>query len=171
MTIDGPALEPDERLIWSARPNPLRYAWTKGWATGAFGLAWTTGTSIAFYHAIQRDWIAVLFALIFVGAGVVMMLSPFWQLWNAVRTRYIVTNKRAVVETSLPFGRRLSVMLNRVQFTDLRPSSGGYGDIYFKETAVPGGEGPSLNREGFIAIADAAEVERTLRRALERAPQ
>lgn len=175
MTIDPGLLDPGEALIWSGRTSPLVYAVRKGWGTFLFGIFFFTFA--AFWTRVAaRDGgqmgegiPAWLFGVPFILVGASMLLSPLWHLWRGLHTAYALTSKRALIAIAGPFARRISVPLDQIRFVDVRPSSGGAGSIFFKETATSDGEGTTIGREGFVAIADVNRVEQLLRQAIERA--
>jgi hypothetical protein len=174
MTIDRNLLDPGESVVWSGRPNALRYALTLSWYTFLFGifffgfsLVWI---SIAWGKAPKDGNFFFLFGIPFVVIGAGLVLSPLWHLWRGARATYALTNRRAVTVIDGLFARRLSVPLSQIRFVDVRASVSGFGNVYFKETAVPGSEGgTTIKREGFIAIPDVPKVERLLRAEVDRA--
>ena len=92
-----------------------------------------------------------------------LLLSPLLLVWRARVTDYALTDRRVLIVVHRPFGHRVIVPLSRIRSIELRPRSGGVGDVLIHE-AVPGTEVQS--REGFMAIPDAEKVERLLRSAL-----
>jgi hypothetical protein len=170
MTTDTPRLDPGERLIWSGRPHALRYAMKKGGFVFLFGIPWTIMCAAGFPKAMAKNETGLLLvAILFTAVGFFLLSTPFWQAWRAARTRYVLTDRRAVVDTAPPFAQRLTMPLDRVSFVELRKSSSGFGDVNFKDTATAGGDGPTITREGFIAIPGAEEVEQLFRNAMARA--
>jgi hypothetical protein len=174
MTIDRNLLDPGEAVIWSGSPKPLIYALRLSVVPFLFGIvffgfslfwmqiAWTAGT--------KNDSHVWLFGVPFVLAGAGLVLSPFWHFWRGARTIYMLSNRRALTIVNGPFARRLSVPLHKIRFVDVRLSELGPGDIYFRETATPDGEGgTTTRREGFVAITDVLAVERFLRSEIDRA--
>jgi hypothetical protein len=165
--------DPGERLIWSGKPHPVRYALRASGYTFLFGIVFTAIAGVGTWTALRSPASATApFALIpfvFVLAGSALILSPFWQLWRGTRASYAITSKRAVIDIAGPFPRRTSVPLDQIRFVELRRSGSGFGSIYFKETASRAGDNTHFLRDGFIAAPEADRVEQMLRRAMEQA--
>jgi len=164
MTIDASLIDPDERLLWSGKPGPVRYALGESigaFVVGAFFLLFTWGwTSIAMMTGIHTNSLGAIFfwpmAILFLALGAAMLGSPFWYLYQAFCTTYLLTNKRAIVAVSGIRSHRLSVPLSSIGAIDARPYSDDHGSIIFKEVVVKhfgeGGQvmGESIYHEGFI---------------------
>lgn len=168
MTIETSALQlldSGERLIWSGRPNALRYAINKGMVPSLFGVVffgfavfWTYGA------AKQSGLLFMLGGIPFLIIGLGFLLTPVWPVFRGARTTYALTNRRAIVDISGAFARGLSVPINQIRFVEMKPSAKGFGNVLFRE--IIGTEGNSIRRDDFIAIADADSVERLLRTAI-----
>jgi hypothetical protein len=181
MTIDASLIDPDERLLWSGKPGPVRYALGEGigpFVVGAFVLLFAWGwISIGTMTGIHANSSTAIFfwpvAILFLALGAAMLASALWHLYKAFRTTYFLTNKRAIVAVSGIRPHRLSVPLGSINAIDARPYCDDHGSIIFKEEIVKhvgeGGQvvGESIYHEGFIAIPDLAGVERILRRAID----
>ncbi len=175
MIEPGP-LDPGERLIWSANPDPPRYALRKGTYTFLFGifffgfsLFWIHGAYTAESRATSQllfpFW---MFGIPFVIAGASMVLSPVWYFFRAMHTTYALTNRRAIMDISGPFPRRTSVPLHQIPFVDVRSAAEGPGHVLFQEAATSYNNKGMTQRDGFIAIADAARVGQMLRSTIEK---
>jgi hypothetical protein len=180
MTIDPRLLDPGEKLLWSGKPNPLRYALGKSITAAIFG---------AFFLSISLLWIYIaamagskssnpsnayfwLLGIPFLAVGAAMIFSPVWEFYCAIRTTYLVTNKRAIIATSGIIPHRLSVPLSRIGTIDARPYADDHGAIIFKEVIVRHSEGgETIHQDGFIAIPELSCVEKILRRAVEQASE
>jgi hypothetical protein len=167
-------LDPGERLIWSGKPHPVRYALRASGFTFLFGIVFATISGVGTWAALRSPASAsgTPFALLpftFVLIGSALILSPFWQFWRGTRASYLITSKRAVIDIPGPFARRTSVPLDQIRFVELRRSGSGFGSVYFKETASRAGDNTHLRRDGFIAAPEADRVEQMLRRAMEQA--
>jgi hypothetical protein len=176
MTIEPSLTGPGERLLWSGRPVALRYALRKSMATFLFGLVffsfavfWVHGAAFAECRTAtdSSGFPFFLYGIPFVAIRAGMLLSPLWHFWRGQRTRYALTDERAVIDTAGPFARRVSVPLHVIRFVELRGST-PVGDVVFQESIVSDSNGATARRDGFIAIADAARVEQLLRSTIER---
>jgi hypothetical protein len=174
--IEPQLTDPGERLIWSGNPAPARYALRKASYSFLFGIfffgfslfwlngAYTTGSKGAHELGVPF-W---MFGIPFVIAGACMVLSPAWQYFRATRTSYALTDRRAIMDISGPFPRRTSVPLNQVPFVDVRSSGDGPGHVLFQEAAASYSNRGMTQRDGFVAIGDAAQVGQMLRSAIEK---
>lgn len=162
MTIDPALLEPGERLLWSGRPNALRYAQARGginliigFAVLVFAQVWTARAS---NDGNELAWLGAIFFLI----AFALLLSPLWRMWRGLRTVYGLTDRRALTVVGGPFPRRISVPLHQIHSVELRQRPGNIGDVLFREIVLQGADTKAASREGFITIAGADAVERLL---------
>src|SRR5262245_50840528 len=187
MTTEFPWLEPGERVVWSGKPDPRRFALKRGlwpFLMGIFLLSVAAfllgmglfergppirGPEAASWRRLQ---FVMTFYFAFIGTssgipGLVFAAGPVW-LWSRARqTTYALTDRRVVIDTTGPRPRRQSILLEHVRFIELRPTSRGLGDVIIQETMRPSLDGWGPRGEGFIGIADAARVEQLLRAAIE----
>jgi hypothetical protein len=115
-----------------------------------------------------------LFGIPFVIVGACMVLSPAWHLFRATNTTYALTDRRAIIDISGLFPRWTSVPLSQMPFVDVRSSNEGPGHVLFQEATpmyygINGGM--KQQRDGFIAIADAAKVGQMLRTAIQKSTE
>jgi hypothetical protein len=169
--------DPGEQLIWQGKPYPARYALRKaaysfpvGIFFFGFSLFWIYGAYMAGNKATNQLGFAFwMFGIPFVIVGACMVLSPAWYLLRAMTTTYALTDRRAIIDISGLFPRRTSVPLNQVPFVEVRSSNEGPGHILFQEAAQHYRMGGGIaQRDGFIAIADAAKVGQMLRTAIQK---
>ena len=181
MTIDRPALhDRGEKVLWWGQPDPKKYAFRKGLGSFLFGIPffgfavfWTYMTTGGIFGAFGSGifgafgGILAVFGIPFLVAGLGMLLSPLWYYVRGMRATYALTESRAVIDIAGFMPRRISVPLSQIQFIDVRESSDGSGDVYFKETVTSTSDGTSVRREGFVAVDDAQKVEQLLRDAVD----
>ncbi len=92
-------LRPSERLIWLGHPNARRCAWQKGFHWFLVGLVWTAFAAFAEYKtftaggSLSEQSMVVLFILF----GLVLLVRPFLRYYAALRTIYVVTDRRLVI--------------------------------------------------------------------------
>ncbi len=102
MAIDVPEkvqheLQPSERLVWLGQPNALRYAWQKGVYWFLFGLVWSVFAGFAEYKALTASAAGSeqhSMAVLLIAFGLVMLVRPFQLYYGALRTTYVVTDRR-----------------------------------------------------------------------------
>ena len=185
MTIDASFTDPGERLLWSGKPVPWVYALRKGASMFLFGLFFF-GFSLFWIYGAWRAAVAVnqafapdefpipfwLFGIPFVLAGAAMVLSPLWYFFRGAGTTYALTDRRAIIDVAGPLPKRLSVPLTQMPFIEFRPFNRAVGDVLFHDVTkfIQGGhgQGRTTQRDGFVAIPDAAQVEQTLRAAMDK---
>ncbi|HEY4416992.1 MAG TPA: hypothetical protein VGO57_14980 [Verrucomicrobiae bacterium] len=106
--------------------------------------------------------------------GLGLLLSPLWAYWEAMRTVYAITDRRALI-IAAPWRRRIRayfpggsggdvVDLHRVE------DNQGRGDIVFHKRALSGKRGVYYESVGFIGIGNVREVEGMVRRLLDKKP-
>jgi TIR domain len=164
-----------EQLIWQGKPTPARYALRKAAYTFpagifffGFSLFWIYGVYIG-----ETGFAFWMFGIPFVIISACMVLSPAWHLFRATNTTYTLTDRRATIDISGPFPRWTSVPLNQMPFVDVRSSSEGPGHVLFQEAAPMfyGMDGGMKQRDGFIAIAEAAKVGQMLKTAIQKSTE
>jgi hypothetical protein len=175
---DEPRRDRREKLIWQGKPSPARYALRKASYTFPLGIFFLGFSLLWIYVAYTgannaTDFAFWMFGIPIVIVGACMVLSPAWYLFRATNTTYTLTDGRATIYISGPFPRWTSVPLNQVPFVDVRSSSEGPGHVLFQEAAPMfyGMDGGMKQRDGFIAIADAAKVGQMLRTAIQKSTE
>ena len=173
-------LESGERLEWIEMPIPRFFTPT---ATGAFlfGIPWTAfavfwtagaawGTSKAegagFFRAFP------LFGVPFVLIGLGMLSSPLWAHRKALRTVYVITNRRAITFYG---GRTITIRSyppDRLQDVYRKERKDGSGDVIIARRAWRDSDGDRQSEElGFLRVRDVKAVELRLRKLAEQGAQ
>lgn len=159
-------LDKGERLLWAGNPDPLRYAVNKG-ATALFGILFLGFAIFWTVMASKSGGYFFLWGVPFMLVGAAVVLSPAFYYWRAPMVAYVLTDRRAVIDTQGPFGSRVSVPLDQVPFVTLKHATGGIGSVMFIENTRQGRRGRSYTtQDGFVAISDAEKVERQMRDAI-----
>jgi hypothetical protein len=175
--IDPSLIDPGEQLIWQGKPYAGRSALRKAAYTFPFGifffgfsLFWIHGAYMAQDKATSQFGFPFwLFGIPFVIVGACMVLAPAWHFFRATATTYALTDRRAIMDVSGPFPRRTSIALTQMPFVEVRGSADGPGHVFFQEATPYYRSGAGMTqRDGFIAIADAAKVGEMLRGAIQR---
>ena len=166
MPIDPAFFEPGERIVWSGRPVPLRYAQARSGLRVMAGLALLV-LSEFLMEAARGGTLPPFVGSLVLAVAVLLLLSPLLLIWRARLTEYALTDRRALAVIGRPLGRHIVMPLAHIQSVELRPRSGGVGDVLIHEAVL----GKALpDRGGFLAIRDAAKVERLLTSMLPPAP-
>lgn len=152
-----------ERVIWQAMPVPASRvkaslsAFLQGILLFAFATFWTMG--------VWPNWGGIFMGGMFMLFTGNIVLSPFWAWWEARRTIYVITDRRALLiearyrkRTIQSFtGERLATVIRR-------EDKHGHGEIIFEREASKGSKGRSVYRDiGFFGLDDAKSVEALLR--------
>jgi hypothetical protein len=172
MTIDLSLLTSDEKLIWSGKPGPLRYALGEAFLTFVLGAFFFLMSLIWVYVAMLVGGYLWLLGFPLVAVGAALLATPLYAFYRARCTTYLLTNKRAIVAVSGIAPHQFSVPLSAIDTIDARPYSDDHGAIILKEvvTKDPETGGETIEHEGFIAIPDLAGVVRILRQAIDKLP-
>ena len=172
MTIDPSLIAPDEKLLWSGKPNPLRYALGESIGPFFIGLFFFVAALIWFDVTASAGHYLWLGGILLLAISAAPLASPFWQFYRARCTSYLLTDERAVIAVSGMRPYRFSVLLSEIGAIDARVYSDDAGAIIFKEviTKDPETGGETIEHEGFIAISDLAGAVRVLRQAIDRPP-
>jgi len=92
-------LRPGEHIQWSGRPDPSTSMMSKA-GVALFALAWlaVSGGGLV---AASRDGaiVGMLFALLFVGIGLFMLILPGLEYHAARRTIFAITEHRLIIAT------------------------------------------------------------------------
>jgi hypothetical protein len=171
MTIDPASLEPGEQLLWSDKPDMKAYCERRP-STG-FGLGLTfvaLAAAVGVYQFFQGGAVsdARLFIFVLLLLATLFLYLPFRVRHNARRTLYVLTDRRAIIETlGILLYNRVSVRLSEIELVEIH--DGRHGDVIFGNYAGHPEHKFQIPREGFFAIANVEEVGRMLRAAIERA--
>ena len=176
-------LDPDETLLWQGAPSG-RLRFTKGDVLlTLFGCVWTAfalfftviSTLAAIAHASgwgnvkvsgnfpASIYIFPLMGLAFLVLGIVQTFGPvFWDAWKRRRTRYALTDRRALVACSLPWRMVESFPIGAESWLEFAP--GREAMIYFsREKSFFRFNPRHVVKRGFELIPDGDEVYRTVR--------
>lgn len=155
-----------EKLLWSGRPKPLALAFANG-ATALFGVPFLAFAIFWITQAARAPGVFWMFGIPFVVIGCGLVLSPVWHLFRAGRTTYVLTDKRAIIDTAPPFGRRRSIPLAEIRFVELQRTVGDAANVLFFETLVQQRYGRGAKKDGFVGITEPERVERMLRAGID----
>lgn len=184
-------LQPGEKLVWSAQPNPAAYA-RGSWAVAIFGLAFGGFAVFWMIMAGAGAWFASggpnstgpagplgvgmsLFSLCglpFLAVGIVMFTTPIWKRARAAKVIYAITDRRAIICGPELFRGTVIRSYAPAQLGKVSRAerSDGAGDLVFEEivsySSDSNGTSRHVTRRGFLGVERVAEVERLLRTTL-----
>jgi hypothetical protein len=170
MMSDPSLLDRGEKLLWSGKPDPQRYALAKSRLPFLIGICCL---GIAVYlasGAIQPPPSPIWVEIAFLTIGLALVFSPLWYSYEAERTTYALTDRRAVVDYAGFMPQRTSFPLSRITLIEMRPRGSDSGHVYFHHTQDPDQQFELIkttHREGFIAVPEVHRVEQLLRNAVD----
>lgn len=161
-----PALEADERLLWSARPRPADEV-RADWTIWALPIGWTVFsaavTGLAAYVQAQGRgagaslWTMAPFLLI----GLILLARPWIARWRAGNIVYALTDRRL-----LRFDGGTNPTKS-IAIADLGPMESdegddGFGALHIHLRAVSGGTGRSIVYWRLRGLPDVGSVRRII---------
>lgn len=125
-------LQKGEKLVWAGVPKRGIQFRSEDAYMVPFSLFWCGFIYFWLHSALHSRaplWF-ILFATPFVLVGIYLLFGRLlWEAWERARTRYVLTNQRAIIVTHL-FSRRVrSVFLHRLEDTSLTLRQDGSGTI------------------------------------------
>jgi len=162
-------LESGENIIWMGMPKAEYFnahsigiflfaiPWT------AFSLFWIVGASgFKVPDFNSTDILFPLFGLPFVLIGVSMLLTPLRVYRNALKTLYVITDRRVIIFES---GAKMirSYEVERLNNITRYEKENGYGDLIFDKEFK---QKNIINNIGFINIKDAKGVEQKIKQMI-----
>jgi len=172
-------LESGEQIQWQQMPVPRYFtpAATAGFLFGipwtGFAVFWTAGAAwgtsktgdAGFFRAFP------LFGVPFILIGLGLLSGPVWAYRKALKTVYVITNRRAI---TFDGGRTLTIRsYPPEQLADVyrKERKDGTGDVIFARRAWRDSDGDRQSEElGFLRIRDPKTVEAMLKKLAEQAP-
>ena len=159
-----------EKLLWSGKPDPQRYALAKSPLPFLIGICCLGIAVSSAAGAIPSHPFSTWLEIAFLTIGLALLFSPLWYSYEAERTIYALTDRRAVIDYAGFMPQRISVPLSRITLIQTRPRGSGSGHLYFHHTQDPGPEFElikTIHREGFVAIPEVHRVEQVLRNSVD----
>lgn len=162
-------LESSERLEWIGMPAAKYFtlvstvAFLMAMPFTAFAVVWiviaTWGTRAAGDQPLPLQWFG-LCGLPFVFIGLAMFTAPFWAHRKALRTAYVITDRRAIILEGGWWMTVRSFRPSKLQGTYRRERPDGTGDVILTRTTTTDSEGHQRATElGFLRIKNPRAVE------------
>ena len=168
-------LDSDEHILWMEQPVP-RFLTGPSISTFLFGIPWTAFTIFWIFGAagfkkpeMGRGIFNLfpLFGLPFLIVGIGMLSSPFLAYRKALKTVYVITDRRAILFVSGWTTTIRSYLSERLRDIHRIERRNGTGDVIF-------GQGKERNNQmqacGFFNIRDPKAAEQMLRKITESKP-
>ncbi|MCX8082281.1 MAG: hypothetical protein N3D17_02630 [bacterium] len=169
-------LSPDERILWMEQPIPKFFTGSSIF-TFLFGIPWTAFIIFWIFAAyrgigfkkpdLSRGILPnffPLFGLPFLVVGIGILTSPLWTYRKALKTLYVITNKRAIVfidGRTTVINSYFSGQLQNIQRVERKD---GTGDIIFGQDLV---KSKNVDMDGFLNIRQPRIAEEILKKILE----
>ncbi len=173
-------LESGERIAWMEQPIPRYFT---AMSTGAFlfaipwtafALFWICGASGFKLPDFSKGGFSFfpLFGVPFVLIGLGMLSSPWWAHRKALKTVYVITDRRAIAIDGGWTTTIRSYPPERLQNVCRKEKRDGTGDVILAERVWSGAEGRQQMQDlGFLNISDPKTVEQMLKKLAEQASQ
>jgi len=166
-------LEPGERIQWIDMPVPKFFtplataAFLFGIPWTAFAIFWTATAAWGIMRTVSEGplWVFPLFGVPFILIGFGMLSSPRWAYRKALRTVYVLTNRRAITFDGGWSMTIRSYPPDKLQDVYRKEKKHGTGDVIIARSEWRDSDGDRRSEElGFIHIRNPREVERMLKR-------
>jgi hypothetical protein len=160
-------LAPEERVEWIGGPRPARWI-CMAVLLNLFGIPWTAFFLYTVFTAWERSvWpvAGTSLAIFFVAMGFFLLSSPIWLRRYALRTAYVVTDRRAVVFTGRFTGIHVrSFPPESLTSLECHEYRGGAGHLVFAHDLHEDDFGNFYwDSVGFEALADVRAAEKEVR--------
>jgi hypothetical protein len=162
-------LAPGEQIVWSGMPIP-RFFTGNSTAAFLFAIPWT---AFAVFWMVEasgatsgcgqgRDYFH-LFGLPFVLIGLGLLGSPLWTYRKALKTAYVITDRRAI---TFEGGRSTTIRSyppDRLHAVYRKERRNGTGDVILhREIRRDSEGGPHTEELGFLQVPNPREIEQLL---------
>jgi hypothetical protein len=171
-------LESGEQVEWLEMPVP-RYFTPAATAGFLFGIPWTAfaifWTVVAAWGTSKAGdagffWAFPLFGLPFIAIGFGMLSGPIWAYRKALKTVYVITNRRAI---TFDGGRTRTIRSyppEELRNVYRKERKDGTGDIIISRRAWRDSDGDRQSEElGFLRVREPKAVEAMLKLLAEQA--
>ncbi len=166
-------LETGEKIVWIGMPVP-KFFIPKATGTFIFGIPWTAfaifWTVTASWGVFQSGnanifWLFPLFGIPFIVVGIGMLLSPVFAYKKALKTVYVITDKRAITFDYIWSREIRSYPPNKLQEIYRKENSDGTGDVIISCRNWKDSDGDRQSEElGFIHIEAPKNAEQMLKK-------
>ena len=166
-------LEPMETVQWMVQPQPVYFTpkaktafifaipWT------AFALFWTAGAAVGSSSDGEVGFMAY-FGIPFIVIGLLLLSSPLWAYRRALKTVYVITDRRAI---TFDGGRRMTIRSytpDKLRDVYRNENPDGTGDVILnKKEWLNSDDHHQVEELGFLRIQEPREVERILKKLAE----
>ena len=165
-------LGPDESLLWSGRPDPVRSSrgaygcWIFAIPWTGFTVFWMLGAAgLLFPGPKHGSVVFALFGMPFLLVGLAMLSAPYWAFRSAKKTIYAVTSKRLIIMSEGPFRSVKSFYNEDIGSLERRERPDGTGDLVFARNTWRDSDGDRRSSEtAFTGIRDVRAVEQLVYR-------
>lgn len=167
------ALEPGEHVEWLGKPIPryftrlARSVYVFGIPWTAFAIFWTIG-----YVRQEGHGSAVLPGLPFLLIGLGLLSTPIWCYRKALKTAYVITNKRALIIYEGWSSSTQSYYSDNLQDIYRKEQKDGTGDVIITCQALRDSWIARYSEPlGFLHIKNPKEIEKKLKKLAEQADE
>ncbi len=156
-------LDPGETLVWHGRPDKDRFV-RKQYGRCFFAGVFVGLSLIWAWASFQRGTTVSFFvALLFAAAGAMVVVAKTREIMAARKTRYLVTDRRAVIAVSWKTPDIQSFAPNDIGPIEIKNEKDGTADVVFNHSVTHAdftGLRPTTN--GFIGLSDPEKAKAAL---------
>ena len=172
-------LESGEKIVWLDMPRPSYFtpaaigAFLFGIPWTAFSIFWMFGAS-GFKVPEFNDGLSLfpLFGVPFVLIGIGLLSSPLWAYRKALKTVYVITNRRAITFEGGRMTTIHSYPPEKLRDIHRKEKADGSGDVIIAQHSWTDSDGGKRTEAlGFMRIKDVKKVERMLKSLAENGAQ
>lgn len=169
--VDVPAfvlsvLGAEERILWVGAPDPRRVLVPRDVVVIPFTLIW--GAGFGFGGVVFITTVPLPFGLLGLAMLAAAAYAVFGRLlvtfWRRARTRYVLTDRRAIIASTWPATTIRSIDLRRAPVMSITTRRDGSGTLAFGESAASSGRYSTAGEmrqmgNAFVDIPDVANVQ------------
>ena len=159
-------MDDDETLLWQGRPSARVFieASFKNISMTLFGIMWTSFACFIFWEIWKEEGIPALLVVPFIGVGLFLVSGRhFWDAYKRGKTRYALTNRRALVATSFLQRSVKSFLIQKDAVIEVRPGPETTVVFALEQRSDARGRNYEVSR-GFDLIEDGVEVAALIRK-------
>lgn len=159
-------MDDDETLLWQGQPSSRVFieATFKNIFLTLFGVMWTSIAGFIFWELWNEEGIPALVILPFIGVGLFLISGRhFWDAYKRSKTRYALTNRRALVATSYLQRSVKSFPIQKGAVIEVRPGPETTVVFALEQRSDARGRHYEIS-QGFDLIEDGVEVAALIRK-------
>jgi len=157
-------LRDGELISWLGMPIPHCFD-LKTSVMFVFGIIWTAFTVLWIFGQTMQETTTISFivGIPFLLIGLALLSAPIWSYSEALKTVYVITNRRAFTLVVGSSNNIQSCDADIIQDAYCKEHREGIGDVIISPRAVQGDQSSGNSPYGFRHLENPREIERKLR--------